>query len=76
MEQLTLRQNTDTAHPQDVVPIYFFHTLEHPFCSLPRCWCHANQQEIGQLLEESNHGMLIIREAANFAHGKTAGEER
>jgi len=76
MEQLTLHQNTDTANPQDVVPIYFFHTLEHPFCPLPRCWCHANQQERGKLLEESKHGLLIIREAANFAHGKTAGEER
>lgn|SRR5215469_17136087 len=48
MEQLTPHQNTDTAHPQDVVPIYFFHTLEHPFCPLPRCWCHANQQESGR----------------------------
>ena len=66
-----VRIQTDTAHPQDIVPIYFIHTPEMPFCPLPSCECHTNQEEIAKLLEQINNGLLTLREAAHFADGMT-----
>lgn len=60
----------DTAHPQDIVPIYVYHTQENPFCPLPGCWCHTNQQEIAKLLNQIKDGVLTLREAADFADGR------
>lgn len=72
MEQYTLRYQTDTAHPQQIIPIYVIHTLERPFCQFPDCQCHTNQEEIAKLLEFVNNGLMTIREAADFVNGKTA----
>ncbi len=69
MHQMTVRGNTDTVHPQAVVPIYPIHTLENPFCPLPGCECHTNQEAIARLLEQVGDGLLTLREAADFADG-------
>lgn len=71
MEQSFLRFPTDTAQPQAVVPIYFIHTPEMPFCSFPDCWCHTNQEEIAKLLEHVRNGVMTLCEAASFASGRT-----
>ncbi len=71
MDAYVLRYTTDTAHPQDIVPIYFVHTPEMPFCPLPDCWCHANQEEIAKLLDHLHNGVMTLREAADFADGRT-----
>ncbi len=71
MDQFTLRIPTDTACPQDIIPIYLMHTLENPFCPLPSCWCHTDQARIAVLLEAINNGEMTLREAANFADGRT-----
>src|SRR5258708_34111061 len=42
MDQMIVRENTDTSQTQAMVPIYVFHTLEAPFCPLPGCECHTN----------------------------------
>lgn len=70
MNQPTVRGNTDTAHPQAAVPIYLVHTLGNPFCPLPGCECHSNQQAIVRLLKQVGDGLLTLREAADFADGK------
>jgi len=70
MDQKIVRENTDTAHTQAIVPIYVFHTLEVPFCPLPGCHCHTNQQEIAKLLDQIKDGVLTLREAADFVDGK------
>ena len=71
MEAFTLRFTTDTASPQDIVPIYFVHSIEHPFCPVPSCWCHTDQTRIAQLLEHIKEGEMTLQEAAMFADGRT-----
>lgn len=62
---------TDTEHPKDTVPMYFIHSVENPFCPVPHCWCHTDQEKIAQLLEHIQEGTLTLREAADFADGRT-----
>lgn len=55
----------------EIVPIFFIHTVEMPFCPIPGCWCHRNQEEIAKLLEHIEQGEMTLREAADFAEGRT-----
>lgn len=66
-----LRTATDTAYPYDIVPIYLVHTVDNPFCPLPGCWCHTDQERIALLLEAIKEGEMTLREAADFADGRT-----
>ncbi len=59
------------SHSLPAIPVYFIHTAEKPFCSNPRCHCHQNQGEIAVLLDAIRAGEMTLREAANFAEGKT-----
>lgn len=68
---LSVRGITDTSHPVDLVPIYFMHTIDAPFCPLPGCWCHTDQEQIAPLLQHIADGEMTLQEAANFAEGKT-----
>jgi len=67
---VSVRAESDTAHPQSVVPIYQFHTLDNPFCAVPWCACHKNQKAIGELLGQISEGVLTLREAADFTDGQ------
>jgi len=71
-EQLVsaLRIETDATYPYDIVPIYLIHTLENPFCPLPGCWCHTDQERIAPLLEQIKEGVLTLREAVDFVDGR------
>lgn len=71
MDAFILRYATDTSSPQDIVPIYFMHSMDNPFCPIPGCWCHRNQKEIAKLLEHIEQGEMTLREAADFAEGRT-----
>lgn len=71
MDAFVLRYSTDTAHPHDIVPIYFIHSIDNPFCPIPGCWCHSDQQRIATLLDHIQDGTLTLREAAEFADGRT-----
>lgn len=62
-----------SLHPvvhDSTIPVYQIHTLEQPFCPLPWCECHENQQAIAKLLEQVSDGVLTLREAADFADGR------
>lgn len=71
MDAYVLRYQSDTAHPQDIVPIYFIHSIDHPFCPIPSCECHRDQMRIAKLLTHIENGVMTLQEAANFADGRT-----
>ncbi len=59
-------QATDTANPHTPIPIYFIHSLEHPFCRDQTCKCHWQQQQIRRLLGNIVEGDMTLRQAADF----------
>jgi len=59
-------QATDTASPNLPVPIYFFHSLERPFCKDLTCKCHWQQREVRRLLITIVEGEMTLKEAAGF----------
>ncbi len=71
MDALVFRYQSDTAHPQDIVPIYFVHTMERPFCQEPSCWCHTAQASAAMLLEAVQRGVMVLHSAADFADERT-----
>lgn len=71
MHQFTLRTASDTAYSHEIVPIYLIHTIENPFCPAPSCWCHRDQERIARLLEHVESSEMTLREAADFADGRT-----
>ncbi len=71
MEACILRYQSDTAHPQDIVPIYFVHSMERPFCQVPSCWCHTDQGKVATLLGEIRSGVMTLRSGADFTDERT-----
>jgi hypothetical protein len=70
--KLTLRGSTDTTHPHPIIPIYVIHSIDHPFCPQPDCWCKNNQAQIAKTLLAIRVGALLLSEAVNL---NTTGEE-
>ncbi len=64
-------QGTNTAIPQGGIPVFLFHTPDTPFCFVPTCPCHQNQKEVAKLLLAVQAGELTLRNAADFADGRT-----
>ncbi len=71
MEACVLRYQSDTAHPQDIVPIYFVHSMERPFCQVPSCWCHTDQGKAAALLGDVQSGAMILHNGADFTDERT-----
>jgi hypothetical protein len=67
-----LLQETDTATPRTPIPVYYIHTLTHPFCSNTLCACHRNMQDVTRLLGGLVEGTLLLHDAASLTQ---AGEE-
>ena len=59
---------TDTASPNQSIPIYFIHSPERPYCRNRDCECHKSQREVALLLGLVNDGIMTLREAADFAN--------
>ncbi len=57
---------TDTASPQQRIPIYYIHALSQPFCPNSECKCHRQQQEVRRLLDNIVEGIMTLRDAANL----------
>jgi hypothetical protein len=74
--RLTLRTPTDTATPQPVIPIFFIHTIENPFCDQPVCWCQASKAGIAPLLTDIRNGDMLLHEADVFTDSQTEGGRR
>ncbi|HLQ28143.1 MAG TPA: hypothetical protein VK140_02765 [Ktedonobacteraceae bacterium] len=67
---------TDTASPQQCIPVYYIHSLSQPFCGNPLCRCHRQQQEIKRLLGHIVEGIMTLREAADLIDEKKGEGER
>jgi hypothetical protein len=65
------KQEHKTLHALPVITVNFMHVPGKPFCPNDRCPCHQNQAEIAVLLDAVWAGEMTLREAANFADGKT-----
>ncbi|MEO8954419.1 MAG: hypothetical protein ABI396_19215 [Ktedonobacteraceae bacterium] len=57
---------TDTSRPQQRIPVYYFHSVQQPYCSNPTCQCHWMQQEVRRLLGHIIDGIYTLREAADL----------
>lgn len=64
MDAFVLRYQTDTAHPQDMVPIYRIHSITAPLCDRPGCWCREHEAQVAQLLAGVALGELHLEEAS------------
>jgi len=64
-------QKSEGQSPSSVVFVDYLHMPEKPFCPNERCPCHQNQAQIAVLLDAIRAGEMTLREAANFAEGKT-----
>jgi hypothetical protein len=56
-------QGKVTAVP--VVPVFYLHTGEHPFCTKPGCPCLKNEAELRQVLQEVIDRKLHMIEVFN-----------
>lgn len=71
MDAFALRYSTDTAHPQDIVPIYFIHSINAPLCDRPGCWCRKNEAKVAELLAGVALSKLRLEEAAPLTEVNT-----
>ncbi|HLI68707.1 MAG TPA: hypothetical protein VKV19_03015 [Ktedonobacteraceae bacterium] len=69
MDACCLRYTSDTAHPQDIVPIYFIHSITQPLCDRPGCWCQAHKLRVVELLAGLFTNELVVAAAATFDEG-------
>ena len=61
---LHLRQETDTAHPQPFIPIFYIHDFPTPFCTNPLCFCQRSKQEAAGLFGAIEKGTFFLLNAA------------
>jgi hypothetical protein len=72
---ITIRVSTDTASPQAAVPIYLIHSIAHPFCALPGCWCRSGEAEVSTLLAAIGNGALMVQYAVSVGASHPQGKE-
>ena len=65
-DPIYLRQENDTASPRSVVPVYFVHAIDAPFCTNPHCICHQSLIEVSMLLLSIDEEVLSIQKAESF----------
>jgi hypothetical protein len=63
---------TYTAPSFPIVPVYFIHSFEQPFCAEATCSCHALQQEVVRLFVKIVEGHLELEQAAHFQDDRHA----
>jgi hypothetical protein len=61
-----LSQETDTATARNPVPVYYIHSLAHPFCRNARCACHRGSRDIARLFGYLTEGVVTLRAAATL----------
>lgn len=71
MDAFALRRATDTAHPQEIVPIYHIHSITAPLCDQPGCWCRQSEAKVAQLLAGVALHELRLEEAAPLMEEST-----
>jgi hypothetical protein len=61
----TLSFTTDTATPQSVIPIFYIHPGDHPFCTKPGCLCMQHEKDLETLLLAVIRGELHIKQVSH-----------
>jgi hypothetical protein len=66
---------TDTVRPQrSIIPIYYVHSFEQPFCADANCSCQRQKQEIVKLFAKIIEGHLELEQAETLMdHKKVEG---
>ncbi len=61
-----LRLETDTAHPQTPIPIFYVHDFPNLFCTNPSCFCQRGKQDAARLLGGIAEGSFLLFHAATL----------
>ncbi|MDQ2902616.1 MAG: hypothetical protein M3Y81_03580 [Chloroflexota bacterium] len=67
-----VRQTTDTAHPQTVIPIYYIHSVSAPFCRNPLCACQRSRRAVTQLGKGIAEGEIVLQPSSVFTDEEEA----
>src|SRR5229473_8279335 len=59
-----LPQETETAHPRTPIPIFYIHSLKHPYCKKPLCPCQRQRHEAIRLMGYVADDQLLLADAA------------
>jgi hypothetical protein len=59
-----LPQETETAHPRTPIPIFYIHSLRHPYCKKPLCPCQRQRREAASLMGYVADSQLLLADAA------------
>lgn len=65
-QTLFLKQESDTASPRSIVPVYFVHGMDTLFCPNPLCICHQNLLEVETLLLAVETEILTLQRSDKF----------
>jgi hypothetical protein len=57
---------TDTVIPILVVPVYFIHSFEQPFCTEASCTCQRHRQEVVKLFVQIIEGHVELKQTATL----------
>ena len=57
---LSLRQETDTAHPQLLIPIFYIHDGDTPFCNNAHCFCQRGKRAGAMMYQQIAEGKLQL----------------
>jgi len=66
-----LPQETETAHLRTPVPIFYIHSLRHPYCNKPLCPCQRQRHEAARLIGLVAEGDLLLADAALLMDERT-----
>jgi hypothetical protein len=62
---------TDTARPRvSIIPIYYIHSFEQPFCADTSCPCQRRKQEAVRMLVKIIEGYVELEQAATLMDNK------
>src|SRR6266699_1224591 len=58
-----LPQETETTHPRTPIPIFYIHSLRHPYCKKPLCPCQRQRHEAVRLMGLVAEDDLLLADA-------------
>ena len=62
---------TDTVRPQrSIIPIYYVHSFEQPFCADASCSCQRQRQEVVKLFVKIIEGHLELEQEETLVDDK------
>ena len=59
-----LPQEAETTTPRPPIPIFYIHSLKHPYCKKPSCPCQHHRHEALRLMGSVADGQVLLADAA------------